>query len=132
MNATILVWLVDQLFTLLEPLEDALDTEKKFAAFLLRFGWVVDPTTFRITDIQNSLGINQELAQAATDFSVAISAPPGGPNIGTLLNLTRALTQIVDAVRRLDPTQPPVNISRSLWSDVAPKIAEDLLAQYLE
>ena len=132
MNLQFVVWVIDQLAAMLEPLRGALETEATFSAYMKRFGWVLDPNSFSVSNVNTTIGIANDVATVATDIATLLSASGQDPDVTAIVNLVEALVKIVDDIRKIDANAPPAQVPAGLWSDVAPQMADDLLLQYLE
>ncbi len=132
MNIEFVVWIIDQLAAMIEPLRNSTATEQSFSMYMKRFGWLLDPTSFTVTDVTATIDIANDLATVATDFATLLATTGNEPDLSVLVTLVDSLKRIVNDIRKINPAAPPAQISAGLWADVAPQLADDLLLQYLE
>jgi hypothetical protein len=132
-NKDFLFGIAEQLRRVLQPLARSLETEGSFAQLLEKYGWLVEPESFSITNVRDAFDIQDDITKVA-QLLAEINAPTdiSLPDVSKYVELVETLKQIVLKVQNLFSQPAPVGLPPELWASFGGELLEGLLADYLE
>lgn len=131
-NRDYLFWFADELGKFINPIDVALNNEVAFSNYLKRYGWVLEPAEFEISDVRNVIDIANELTDIALLSREIMTPNDSKAPLDSYINLVSDFKIVSGKIRALSNLSAPNGFSEEIWSAFSSDLLDGLISDYFE